>query len=229
MGWADVANFQTDISGYARITPLTLTAAMIESGDFDDFGTDIDLLNITKESDKYPMGEDTEQQYHTQEFGARVTVEIPFDKIYLDEEGETKTKSGDDFDEINVSAVMSMATFDSVLTVRGKGCILTVGLGEKEDLSQIGQIHLMGKFTGEITEERSGGIVVVDLNFKGKKFTVFETVPPTPDVVFSDFNTAVTGGGNTIIPVGRAEVTLAAIDAADWTQILTGKIARVSA
>ena len=93
-----------------------------------------------------------------------------------------------------------------------------------------GYEYIAGIIT-DLKDNPQKGPSTIDFSITGKvigaggTFTIKETTPPTPDVVYTDFNAEATGAGNTITPHSDGDArTITAIISGDWTRMLLGKI-----
>lgn len=215
--WTETKDTIVAGSGFARMTPITESGGAISA-----FGTKIDMTMVSEESDEIATEGAAKTEVISKVMSTGRTLELGKDSVTIDATtGYTKTSASEGGDTIEVKAVVSKAVKDSILLNKNKPVVLTIGLGKNALHADVGFAHIIGKF-GNIKSTRKEDFEEITITVKGGVSYSGST--------YSAFNSAATGGSNTITPVGYdTATTIKAITSDDYTTLLTGVIVRTAA
>lgn len=224
MAWDDTQDIIVEGLGFIRLSPCTIDNA----GAISAFTTPIDLTMLTKE-DSEVANATAEPEYKEKNLTNMTKLKLQVTTTTVNPAtGETTAAGSNAYDFFEVSAMVGKSQMDSLITnLRADklwaGCM---GIGRTTTGVVAGYQHLLGKISGNLKETRSGGeMSEVTIKLQGGK-----TYELTSGVDYTDYNTVMTGAGNLITAVGKETgYTIAAIDSAGMTAILTGQIHRTAA
>ena len=204
--------------GFLRICPITF----LTTGPANALGTVYDLVNVTKESDEFANSSQSSAEYIEKQLSNRTNLKLQITKVTVNPAtGETAAADSDAFDKFDVSALLTKTQKDAMIElIRSDATYLAcMGIGRTAAGTVAGYEYLIGKLTGNLTEERSGDYSEVTLSIQGGKTYTAET-GFSYTAINSKFNSLVT-------PTGQTAITPTALAATvDVPALLTGQIVR---
>jgi hypothetical protein len=214
--WTDVQDDIVEGAGFLRLSPITLSGSVTIAS----FGTAIDLLQVTDESQDYTMNEPKEE-FITKELSSGYVLEYPkIVKTINAITGYTKAAADSGTDQFEVKALVSKAKLDSVLAAKGKPFAACKSLGFTTQGTHAGYAHIIGYIANIKTNEKHDLVEVTFTIKGGRTFTAGATT-------YSTYNTAVTTA--TIEPVGMSALTIKALTGDNYSALLGGTIVRTAA
>ena len=212
--WTDVAADIVEGTAFAVLSPITMSGATTIAS----FGTRIDLKQVTDESEEYTMNEPKNDTI-TKELTSGYILEIPkLSRTINGQTGYVKAAKESGVDTFTFKAVISKAKFDSLLAGKGNPFACAKGLGFDTTGVLTGYAHLIG-YMSNLKYSIKHDLVETDITIKGGTTLSGST--------YSAYNTAMTTP--TIEPVGMGVLTLKAVTAGDYTNLLNGTIVRTAA
>jgi len=138
--------------------------------------------------------------------------------------GDTGSDSNDKF-EADVFPTPSQRTTIKQAFKDGTPVFAIRDIGKKATSQTVaGYEYIMGTITDFVDTPDNGPSKIAFSITGTSTYSINETVTDTPDLDEADFNSAVTGASNTIEPDNEPVLTITAIDATDWADIILGKI-----
>lgn len=214
-----MSNFVTGAIGAVRIVPLTVNG----NGEVTAIGTKQDYLNTAEESYGISNADQSSQEYYEIELSGDRTLRRPKNVKIIDAITDTEAVSaGGESDDMKCKLLLELSQKTAVIALRNK--LILVMMGEYDMNGDLAAMQVMaGKISGKINPAPDNGYLAVSLEIAGKAFTVASG----STVTHAEFNTALTGGSNTITPNNKAAITFPDIDADDWTAIKAGYVVDV--
>lgn len=214
--WIDVKDDIVEGGGFLRLSPITLSG----NNTIASFGTVIDLLQVTDESQDYVMNEPKEE-FITKELSTGYVLEYPkIVKTINAMTGYTKAAADSGVEQFEVKALVSKAKLDSILAAKGKPFAAVKSLGFTAGGVHAGFAHLIGYMANIKTNEKHDLVEVTFTIKGGRSFVAGSTT-------YSNYNAAVTA--TTIEPVGMSAFSIKALTASDYSSLLGGTIVRTAA
>ncbi|MCO5251007.1 MAG: hypothetical protein M9949_06250 [Candidatus Kapabacteria bacterium] len=220
---------------YGEPTFLRLVPGVFSAGqaiEIASLGSKVDFLNAVKVLPAFAgtSSGDESPKYHTTE-GANKNQYSVLDgsKNYniLDGSVISEDAGADNQNKFEASVMASPAQRSTVITAyeNGTPVIASREIGRDSETGLIaGYEFILGKVT-DFKDNPQAGPHTIDFTIIGiATFTIKETVPGTPDIDHTDYNSIATGAGNTIQPTNETARTITEIDGTDWTRLLAGKV-----
>lgn len=214
-------------SSFLRIVPCTAAASIISA-----LGTKIDILRVVNIiPNAISTNASTETTYHTVDASNGNQYSVPdVGKNYNAITGvEIADDTGGDANESFACEVFLTFAERKTLMDHYRAGTPVFGIrdiGKNTSTQAVGGYeYILGKIT-EFKESPEAGPGKYSFNISADPtITFLETTPGTPDVVYTDFNSAATGAGNTLTPDNTPTLTITALAEADWEDALVlGKI-----
>jgi hypothetical protein len=220
MAWS-TTDIITEGLGFLRICPITF----LTTGPANALGTVTDLVNVTKEGDEFANSSQASTEYLEKQLSNRTNLKLQITKVTINPAtGESAAADSDAFDKFDVSVLLTKSQKDTLIgLIRTDAVYLAcMGIGRTAAGTVAGYEYLIGKMTGNITEERTGDYSEVNLSIQGGKAYTAET-GFSYTAINTKFNALVT-------PTGQTAITPTALAATvDVPALLTGQILRKAA
>lgn len=226
--WADAQNTIVEAGGFLRIVPLNAS----EDNEFEiaSLGTKADFLKTTEEIDIYSNLQSGETEYKYKKLANGTVLRVEKIAPMIDAaSGQIVSKDENSFDSFIISALVGKTLKDLLVDwIRNKKTLAAcVSLGINALRENIGFAYLICRINGDLKESRKDELSNVAFTLKGGSvFTINETTPGTPDIVYGDYNGIAAGSGNPIEPVGKSQFVIKELSSSEWSALFSGKIIR---
>lgn len=211
--WLDVQGDVVAGGAFARLSPITMSGTKTITA----FGTAIDLLQITDESEEYTMNT-PKNDVLSKELSSGYVLESPKVSRIIDATtGALKASADSGVDTFTFKAVLSKTKFDSILAGKGNPFACMKSLGFDTTGAHVGFAHIIG-YIDSLKYNVKQDLVETDITIKGGVSFLGST--------YGAYNTAVTTA--TIEPVGMGTITPKALTSDNYTALLNGTIVRTT-
>ena len=212
-------------STFIRLVPTTLTEGKISG-----LGTKIDFPRIVSaKSTPASSGADSSTQYHTTDAsnGNRYS-RIDKSKNYNIISGEVIVDDGggDSKPKIECEILVTPAQRKQIWDLYNDGTpvLASRDIGKSPTTDAIaGFDYICGKIT-DLSDSPERGPSKLSFSIAASDAVEFKTTAEALDVTEADYNAIATGASNTIQPDNEPEVTILALAAGDWSDIVVGKL-----
>lgn len=207
-----------------RVVPLTTTDAEDKIAPVTGFDTKIDLLYVLIQGITLPGNDVSSPEYHVNEIGGDTELRYERTKKVIDLVTGLPAASADgSLPKIKFKAFPTVAQQSAIEALIGRLCAIVIFLEDSTRAVKM-EYHLVASFSGDIEFTQENQMMKIENEFVGKSFSV----DGGSTVTHAEYNTAITGAGNTITPPGGSAITPTAIDSDDFDNLKAGQFAKVT-